>query len=215
MGDDLYVHQVFQVFHIYHPHTDIYKYRLDQRTPLHSAMENHHKEVVNLFIEKGADTASRKVPALTGRYMGQKQPCLRPEIFSPGIVSTDKDEFGITFSPDGKELYFTRGVDVHIGKNIYNINTIMVAKLINNKWTEPEAAFPTDQYFDFEPHISPDGKRLYFGSNRPLLGEKQSTGLHQWVLEKTDTGWSEPKPLGSPFVDIFVMNISSTKEGPP
>ena len=42
-------------------------------------------------------------------YFGQPQPSMTPTVFAPGIVSTELGmEFGGTFSPDGKEFYFTR-----------------------------------------------------------------------------------------------------------
>ena len=41
-------------------------------------------------------------------YLGQNPPGLTPELYAPGIVSTEHHEFGITFSPDGKEIFFTR-----------------------------------------------------------------------------------------------------------
>ena len=50
-------------------------------------------------------------PALQGPYLGQKPPGMTPEIFAPGIVSTAEFEFAGTFSPDGKEYFFTRRPD--------------------------------------------------------------------------------------------------------
>ena len=47
---------------------------------------------------------------LTGKaaYLGQTPPGSIPEPFAPGIVSTeDSIEFAGTFSPDGREYYFT------------------------------------------------------------------------------------------------------------
>ncbi|MBE0655504.1 MAG: hypothetical protein IH594_17005, partial [Bacteroidales bacterium] len=45
---------------------------------------------------------------LRGPYLGQNPPGLTPEIFAPGIISTEQFEFGGTFSPDGTEFFFTR-----------------------------------------------------------------------------------------------------------
>lgn len=48
-------------------------------------------------------------PALENRYFGQKPPGLIPELFAPGIVSTEEYlETVVTFLPDMKELSFTR-----------------------------------------------------------------------------------------------------------
>jgi len=146
-------------------------------------------------------------PILKGAYLGQKKPEKNPEIFAPGIVSTSGKEFAGTFTPDGKEFYFTRSGGVqHL-----NTNTIMVTKIVNEKWTEPEIASFSGQYFDFEPYITPDGKKLYFGSRRPVNENRDATKLHQWYLERSLTGWSGPKLIEAPFVDLPVMYISVAK----
>ena len=50
-------------------------------------------------------------PKLTGPYLGQTPPKMIPEVFAPGIVSkVGSHEFAGTFSPDGKEFFFTRVV---------------------------------------------------------------------------------------------------------
>ncbi|MFC2146723.1 ankyrin repeat domain-containing protein [Acidobacteriota bacterium] len=188
---------------------DINVKSLDGRTPLHSAAENDHQEIVNLLTAKNADTTPRKFPILKGEYLGQKKPGLTPELFTPGIISTEAYEFAGTFSPDGKEFYFTR----RGGLKGENTNTIWVTKIAAGQWLEPQVADFSGKYFDFEPFITPDGKRLYFGSQRPLEETGKSTGLHQWVLEKTAAGWSAPKPMPSPFINRFVMYPSETTAG--
>src|SRR4029079_6027576 len=43
-----------------------------------------------------------------------------------------------------------------------------------------------------------DGSKLYFISNRPVPS-KAKPGLDIWVMERSSTGWSEPKNLGAPI----------------
>jgi hypothetical protein len=44
---------------------------------------------------------------LKGPYLGQKTPGIKPEVFAPGILNTDKmGAFCTVFSPDGNEFYF-------------------------------------------------------------------------------------------------------------
>jgi hypothetical protein len=168
-----------------------------------SEKEDNMGFIKNLFNQQGPG----KIPALKGEYLGQKKPGLIPEIFAPGIVSTNLVEGTITFSPDGKEFYFTRWN--HLKKG--SLNTIWMGKMENDHWTAPQVAPFSGKYFDYESHISPDGKRLYFGSTRPFEGSGPPIEEHEWVLEKTAAGWSEPKPLGSPFKERFVMYATESK----
>lgn len=46
-------------------------------------------------------------PSLVGPYLGQEPPGLTPDVFAPGIVTTNLHDDGAPiFSPDGKEVYF-------------------------------------------------------------------------------------------------------------
>ena len=65
---------------------------------------------------------------------------------------------------------------------------------------------------DFEPHISPNGTKLYFGSTRPVNNEAKSSGMHQWYLVKNENNWSQPMILGKPFIDRFIMYITSSEK---
>ena len=86
-----------------------------------------------------------KFNQLKDPYLGQKPPGMTPEVFAPGIVSTeDHKEFGCTFSPDGKEFYFTRG------SIVLHQNTIMVCRYQNGKWIAPVSAAFSGTYYDDE-----------------------------------------------------------------
>jgi ankyrin repeat protein/Tol biopolymer transport system component len=187
---------------------DINLKSLDGRTPLHTAVDCGQPEIVELLKARGADTSPREFAVPEGRYFGQEPPGLEPKIFAPAIISTDGYEFAITFSPDGKELYFTR----REGEKNYPTNYLMVCRCENNRWTEPEIASFSGKYFDFESHISPDGQKFYFGSLRPRPQGMQAEG-GIWFLEKTDHGWGEPKFLDAPINNGFAMYVTSAKNG--
>ncbi len=69
-----------------------------------SAGESH---IVDLLREKGASDATGKYIKITGEYLGQKKPGSTPELFAPGILfNTHRPHGSITFSPDGKYLFF-------------------------------------------------------------------------------------------------------------
>jgi Tol biopolymer transport system component len=106
------------------------------------------------------------------------------------------------------ELYFTR-------RKPDEVNKIYAMRLIDGKWSNPEIAFfTTTEGWDFEPHINPQGDKLYFGSIRPLSDTLGSTGLYQWYCKKVANGWSTPIPLEKPFIERSVtMYLTSSENG--
>ena len=120
---------------------------------------------------------------------------MAPEIFAPGIVSTDVSEFSCTFSSDGKSFYFARDR----GGYKYNIYFTIEEE---NGWTSPEVAPFSGEYLDHEPNFSINGERLYWGSMRPLNDDK--VAYSTWFIEKINEVWGEPQPLG--FFGMYVTS---------
>ncbi len=126
---------------------------------------------------------------LEGDYLGQKPPGLVSEIFAPGLVSTGVHEHsGANFSTDGNELFFVAaGAVPH--------TLIRMQRQENRRWTPPEVAPFSGRYLDDCPSFTPDGQRLYFQSRRPRDGgreQEETWGI--WYVERTEGGWTEPKP---------------------
>ena len=133
-----------------------------------------------VFAQENIENDS-SFPLLEGPYLGQKPPGSIPEVFAPGIVSTDRWEMGGVFTPDMKEFYFVKG------------DTNFVSQYKNNRWSEPVVSHKGYRSF-----ISPDGKMLYSANK---------------YRERTHSGWSEIKSLGSPFKDIPIMRLSVSSNG--
>ncbi len=114
----------------------------------------------------------------------------KPTIFAEGIISIkDRNVFDITFTPDGKTAYFTLRKGNEKQK-------IYFSQFINQKWTEPQiASFSTDR--DECPNITPDGKTIYFGSQRPIIGResKGNFDMNIWKTDWKNGKWSEPTAL--------------------
>jgi hypothetical protein len=76
----------------------------------------------------------------------------------------------------------------------------MVVRLVDGRWVGPEVApFADDpNYMYIEPFISPDGRQLYFATNRPWEegGETPETDI--WVMDREGLIWGEPRPLPPP-----------------
>jgi len=118
-----------------------------------------------------------------------------PALFAPGVVSTGLAERDLTITPDGNELYFS----AQVGANAH-FSAILVLRRNGDHWTGPEVAPFSGQHFDLEPAISPDGKQLFFVSNRPKPGADQPTTDEDiWVVEREGDGWGAPRNIGPPI----------------
>jgi Tol biopolymer transport system component len=152
------------------------------------------------------------IPVLKGPYLGQKPPGMTPEIFVPGVVSTEHHEFWPVFSPNGEEFYY--GMSMRTGSNAVGYNFILMMKQLNNIWTKPKVASFSGKYWDMEHCFSYDGKKLYFCSQRPKSGKgKPDRNLDIWVAEKTGLGWSNPTPLTTRDLGESIMGPSVSKNG--
>ncbi len=139
-------------------------------------------------------------------YLNQDSPGNIPSIFAPGIISTNGYEFAGSFSPDGKEFFFTRRPTFEGSEN-----RIYYSTLLNNKWTDPTLASFTMNVFEFLPYITPKGDRLFFSSYR----EKPSGskwGGNIWYSMKADHGWGNAKHFDAPINKKFTMYITSTAD---
>src|SRR4030042_6166544 len=89
-------------------------------------------------------------PKLSGPYLGQKPPGMTPEIFAPGIVSSSEAlEYGMAFTPDGREFYFNRSG-----------TGVMVCTWTDTGWTAPIKAPFLEKHKGGAVHIMYDGNRL-------------------------------------------------------
>ena len=123
------------------------------------------------------------------KYLGEKQPGLTPQLFSPGLVSrNDRYEYGSTFSPDNKEFYFA----VNVGQK----PEIHVIRLQNDAWTKPELLIGHGEYGYNDPFATPDGKRLFFISDRAHDGRGTKKDIDIWYVERNQNGWSDPINAG-------------------
>lgn len=123
-----------------------------------------------------------------GPYFGQQLPGKTPQIFAPGIISlADRLEDHVAFSPDGNECFF-----VVWGAN-FSRARIYWTRCIDRVWTPAvEAPFSAGRYAA-GPHFSADGNRLYYNASGG--GAEPS---HIWMVQRTPTGWGEPRPLPPP-----------------
>lgn len=120
----------------------------------------------------------------------RRGPLSRPVLFGEGVISTDQFEGHAELTPDGREVYFT------IYNRGFSFDTIVVSRFESGRWTTPEVAPFSGRWNDVGLGLSPDGRSLFFSSSRPREGDPARTDLDLWVVERTETGWSEPRNLG-------------------
>ena len=126
-----------------------------------------------------------------GPYLGQTPPGEKAELFAPGLISTNlHDDGGPAFSPDGNEVFW------RISEKPVAIIGYM--KQVNGIWTEPELASFSGRWGTGPVKFSADGKSIYFSSSRPELPEETESNHNIWYVEKSDSGWGEPKIMTSP-----------------
>jgi len=112
-------------------------------------------------------------------------------------INTKYHEASVTFSSDNSTMYFTRnnyGKKLKRDKNGVNNLKIYRSRKVDGAWTEAtELPFNSDDFSTGHPALSPDGKQLYFVSDRPgSLGETDIFVVD--VYE--DGGYSDPRNLG-------------------
>lgn len=129
---------------------------------------------------------------------------------SIALVNLPKDvsHFSVrdfTLSPNKEELFFT----VESNKN--TIATIIQMVKKNGQWQMDVAPF-SGRYYDLEATFAPDGKTLYFVSNRPLQKDSAVKDFDIWKTEKVNGIWQAPKNLGAVVnteADEFYPSVSS------
>ncbi len=143
--------------------------------------------------DAGGEIAAPDGSSLASREGHGGNPHARPEVFAPGVISDAREQWRITFTPDGGTAYFT------VSDEFFPISrqgTIMVSHRVGRTWTTPVVASFSGRYSDIDPFITPDGSRLYFSSIRPVNGVVRGD-LDLWMVERTARGsWSEPVRLG-------------------
>ncbi len=175
------------------------------KSPLHYALEHGHQKVASLLVTRGANQDPPQFPVLKGKYMGQKVPGKKPELFAPGIISTIfVDHSSLSFSPDGKQVVWS--------PVIKNCGIVYLSRVEKGCWTLPQKAPFSGNFVDCMP-VFTQNSQLVFYSDRPMNpGEKRKDGL--WISEKNGHTWAKTHPLAS-NIDLGQVNsqpaISSNK----
>lgn len=132
------------------------------------------------------------ISSLKGTYFSQLAPLEAAELFMDGHISKQAEaEMCAGFTNGGTSFYYNAK---HRGQW-----TIFEMHLQEGGWTAPSPISFTEGYTDRDFTISPDGQRMYFGSDRPVVpGEAKSSSLDIFVSERDAAGnWSQPKSIAA------------------
>ncbi len=116
-----------------------------------------------------------------------------PQVYEPGIFSTGAWDFFVALTPDQQTAYLCRA------NGDFSYYTILETRRAAGRWSTPRAASFSGRWSDADPHVSPDGRKLFFISNRPINGDTAQENYDIWMVERAaGGGWGTPRPLGAP-----------------
>jgi len=145
-------------------------------------------------------------PASSDQYVLRGE----PHLFGPGVISTPDAEANASFTPDGEAVYFSKH------NPGWGRITIVESHRRAGQWSEPEVASFSGLWKDTDPHVAPDGSKLFFASNRPTDGTGTPRSDYDlWYVERAADGtWSDPKHIDGPVnSDENDAYPSMTKDG--
>ncbi|WLT33221.1 hypothetical protein [Geothrix sp. PMB-07] len=125
-------------------------------------------------------------------YLGQPLPGREAVPFAEGVLNTGHSTRDIALMPDGSEVY------VGLFLPGFHKALIIESHQAEGAWTPPEVApFSRDpRWRCLEPCISPDGRRFFFTSDRPVDPKSGKPGpFGIWMMERQVQGWSEARRL--------------------
>ncbi len=141
------------------------------------------------------------------KYFNEVPPNTSPKVFAPGRISKENEfEFGAVFSNDRTEFYY--GVEIS-GK----AETRMM-KFENGSWSPAVTILSHEVYSYNDPFLTPDNRKLFFISDRPMSGSGPKKDYDIWYVERQAGTWSKPKNAGKNInTDKDEYYISFTKSG--
>ena len=107
------------------------------------------------------------------------------EAIAPGVISTDEGESWISFHP-------TMDLAV-LGRHNENWgeHTLYWTQLVDGEWSAPAVITFSGTFNDRGARFSPDGRYLYFSSDRPRPGSSEQGSFNIWRAPLSEEGWAD------------------------
>ena len=134
-------------------------------------------------------------------------------------VSSALNDYNLSFDEAETAMVFARS------EAEFRKARIFVAQKATHGWNAPAPInFSDGRFSDSDPWLTPDGRTLYFISDRPAANrEPARTDYDIWRSTRTAEGWSEPEHLGpevnskgqelGPELHEGVLYFSSARKG--
>ena len=131
--------------------------------------------------------ANDEWPTLKGPYLGQKPPGIQRAIFAPGIISTGFNEHGVSFTPDGREVFYRLLGPPH--------GIVLTLREEKGFWSSPTVASFSGKY-DGKCTLSPDGNTMLISCGSPPSGDGPVLPFWTiWIIKRTNSAWGKPRNL--------------------
>jgi hypothetical protein len=116
-------------------------------------------------------------------------------VSTPAILTTafssPLNDYNLSYDGAERSLVFARS------EADFEKAHIFYSEKRGRDWARPAPiSFTDERYSDTDPWLTPDGKTLYFISNRPTPAEPAKKDLDIWRSQKVGRGWSAPEHLG-------------------
>jgi len=138
-------------------------------------------------------------PVLRGLYMSQKPPGKTPEIFAPGIISTDESEGSSGFARNGMVFIFQRFIN-------RECHTYIMTRQ-GDLWSKPELVpFWKQLIHNGDFVISPDDKTMLYQVKQDYSGQLES---NIWEVKLEEDGWGPGYALPAPINTLYDESFAS------
>ncbi|MFT5800221.1 MAG: outer membrane protein OmpA-like peptidoglycan-associated protein [Patescibacteria group bacterium] len=144
------------------------------------------KTGVKLLKQKSGATGRDFIRLYSSKLNDQNE-WSKPKSFSGKLNEHNKNNANASFLPDGSEVYFTRNGNTSNRKNAFTLQ-LHSAKKEKGKWKKIEVVSVCRNAYNYmHPAISPDGKTLFFISDKP--GGKGGTDI--FYTQKKGDKWGK------------------------
>ncbi len=135
------------------------------------------------------------------------QTAAAPELFGAGVFSTGNWDFFLALSPDQRHAWFCQA-----NENFTDFRIFQTHKDAAGHWAKPVAPRFAADWGNADPHLSPDGKTLYFISNRATPDDNGfKPAFHVWSVDLAAGGDKSvrlPAPVNIPGSDDWSPSIA-------